>query len=399
MSSLEDAQFDGLGEGQDSSERQQLQRLLKAIIPYLPHPVVDGYLADPDVRRVKGEYWEGSVLFADLSGFTALSETLSKLGKQGSEEITRIVNDLFEALLEDVERYGGVLVKFGGDALTVFFGGDAHALRAVHAGLTLQETMGRRFVNLGTPGGVFTLRLRVGVHTGKIFAAQVGYEPGYPLRGMELVVTGADINRVAEAQDQAAPGQVFITAETLSHIAAQANVEPVAGGMYRLDALSPSQPLESSSTPSPRMPMDEWPLPTLRMCLQALRPYLPVDLADERITDPTDPELRPDLRPVAVLFANFADLSAILSTVVGQGEAGVRAATRILNMYYARMQEVIGRYGGVVNKVDMYTHGDKLMATFGAPLAHEDDAERAVRVALEMQAAMPEVNRYVQQVL
>ena len=76
-------------------------------------------MANPEVGRVRGEYWEGSVLFADLSGFTALSERLSALGKQGAEEITTIVNDLFGALLEDVERYGGILLKFGGDAMTV----------------------------------------------------------------------------------------------------------------------------------------------------------------------------------------------------------------------------------------------------------------------------------------
>ena len=380
-------------------ERQQLQTLLEAIIPYLPRPVVEEQMADPEPGRVKGEYWLGSVLFADLSGFTALSETLSALGKQGAEEITRIVNDLFSALLRDVERYGGILVKFGGDALTVYFGGDYHAFRAARTGLALQETMARRFVKLETLGGVFTLRLRVGVHTGRIFAAQVGYDPNYHLRGMELVVTGVDINRVAEAQDYAAPGQVCITAETLVKIITQAEVEPIGGGMYRLKALAPFMPIESLPQAPPLSPSGRPALPSLRLRLQAIRPYLPVDLADERITDLADPGLRPDLRPVAVLFANFTDFSGILASLAGKGEAGVQAATNVLNMYYTRMQDVIGRYGGIVNKVDMYTHGDKLMAIFGAPLAHGDDIERAVRAALEMQASMPDINRYTQTVL
>ena len=188
----------------DTAERQQLQTLLAAIIPYLPQPVVEKQLAHPQLGQVRGEYWEGSLLFADLSGFTALSETLSELGTRGAEEITRIVNDLFGALLEDVEQFGGVLVKFGGDALTVYFGGPEHAVRAALTGLALQATMKRRFINLDILGSFFTLRLRVGLHSGRIFAAQVGYEPGYPLRGMELVVTGADVNRVAAAQDYAA---------------------------------------------------------------------------------------------------------------------------------------------------------------------------------------------------
>lgn len=386
-------------QSQERVERRQLQTQLEAIIPYLPQPVVKEQLDDPDVGRVKGKYWQGSVLFADLSGFTALSEELSALGKQGAEEITRIVNDLFGALLEDVERYEGLLLKFGGDAMTVYFGGDYHAWRAARAGLALQETMARRFVNLDTAGGFFTLRLRVGVHTGKIFAAQVGYEPGYRLRGMELVVTGADVNRVAVAQDCAAPDEVCITAETLAQIVTQAEVEPVAGGTYRLRALSPVPAVESLPQSAPWLPVYESPVPLLRLYLQTLRPYLPVDFADERFTDPSAPELSPGLRPVAVLFANFADLSAILAALTDKGKSGELAATNILNMYYARMQDVIGRYGGVVNKVDMYTHGDKLMAIFGAPLAHGDDVERAVRAALDMQALMPTVNRYVQSVL
>jgi class 3 adenylate cyclase/tetratricopeptide (TPR) repeat protein len=65
---------------------------------------------------------------------------------------------------------------------------------------------------------------------------------------------------------------------------------------------------------------------------------------------------------------------------------------QVLNAYYCRAQATIHRYGGIVNKIDMYTHGDKLMALFGAPVAHEDDPERAVRCALELRVALAEAN-------
>ncbi len=381
------------------SEQEKLRTLLATVIPYLPQPVVQEHLADPDIGRVRGEYWQGSVLFADLSGFTALSETLSEMGKEGGEAITAIVNDLFGALLEDVERYGGILLKFGGDALTVYFGGDNHALRAAQTGLDLQATMARRFVDFETPWGTFTLRLRVGVHTGQVFAAQVGHEPPLPLRGMELVVTGADINRVAEAQDHAAPGDVCITAETLVQIIIQAQVEPVDEGLYQLQSLALLDPLDPTPLPVLWSPSDDEATSWLRQRFEALQPYLTADFADERITDPSDPQLQPELRLTAVLFANFADFSAILAALTGKGKAGVEAATKVLNGYYARMQDIIGRYGGIVNKVDMYTHGDKLMALFGAPIAHGDDAQRAVRAALDMQASMAEINEHIERVL
>jgi class 3 adenylate cyclase/tetratricopeptide (TPR) repeat protein len=383
----------------EADERQRLQTLLGTIIPYLPRPVVEQQLDAPKLGQVRGEYWEGSLLFADLSGFTALSESLSLLGTRGAEEITRIVNDLFTALLVDVERYGGVLVKFGGDALTAFFGGSEHELRAVVAASVLQEVMQERFVNLDTLGGFFTLRLRVGVHAGRIFAAHVGYEPGYPLRGMELVVTGPDVNRVAQAQDQAAPGEICITADVLERIHDVVGVEPVAGSVYRMVRIDRSSCAATPQAEPMVIDLPDWSATRMRLLLDALGPYLPVDFTDERNSDPTDPELRPGLRPVAVLFANFVGYSTILRTLADKGEAGVHLATAILNAYYARMQDVIGRYGGVVNKVDMHTEGDKLMALFGAPRSHGDDVERAVRAALEMQAVMVDVNQHIRDML
>ena len=64
-----------------------------------------------------------------------------------------------------------------------------------------------------------------------------------------------------------------------------------------------------------------------------------------------------------------------------------------LNQYYVSMSEAIRPFGGVMNKVDLYDHGDKVLVTFGAPIAHEDDAERAVRAALAMQEALAELNK------
>ena len=102
-------------------------------------------LADPAPGRIKGAYWEGSVLLADLSGFTALSEKHSSLGKQGAEEVSAIINNLFGAMLEELHRYRGGLLKFGGDAITAFFDAatldEQHAALACRAALAMQARM------------------------------------------------------------------------------------------------------------------------------------------------------------------------------------------------------------------------------------------------------------------
>lgn len=122
-----------------------LRARLTAHAAYIPARIVHQQLADPQPGRTGGSFWEGSLLFADLSGFTALSERLSELGRQGAEEVSAIVNRLFAALLHEAQMRGGVLLKFGGDALTVFFDttmlGNDHAIAACTAALAMQRQM------------------------------------------------------------------------------------------------------------------------------------------------------------------------------------------------------------------------------------------------------------------
>src|SRR5262245_13195523 len=121
------------------AETDRLRQEVAAIATYIPSALVREQLADPAPGHVRGAYWDGSVIFADLSGFTALSGTLSALGKQGAEEISAIINGLFGALVEEIHRYRGWLLKFGGDAITAFFDsallGERHAALASRAAL------------------------------------------------------------------------------------------------------------------------------------------------------------------------------------------------------------------------------------------------------------------------
>jgi class 3 adenylate cyclase/tetratricopeptide (TPR) repeat protein len=373
--------------------RATLDRLraeLAAITTYIPPALVRQQLADPVPGRVSGAYWDGSVLFADMSGFTALSEKLSALGKQGSEEISAIINSLFAALVEEVHFHGGGLLKFGGDALTAFFDaatlGEDHAALAGNAALAMQRRMAR-FAALRTRAGTFTLRLRIGVHSGRVFAAQVG-----TTEHIELVVTGRTINRVALAQEIAEPGEVVISDET-SRLLRNAITTPRENGFAKITGL-PTVELPTTHS----LAVDTASYGTLERAINALtariaalRPYLPYGLPQRFLDLPHGVVEAGEFRPVSVLFANFHDFSAILDAL---GE-DVHTAARVLNAYYQRAQEVIHRYGGIVNKVDMYTHGDKLMALFGAPVAHEDDPERAVRAALDLRQALDAANEEI----
>ncbi len=115
-----------------------------------------------------------------------------------------------------------------------------------------------------------------------------------------------------------------------------------------------------------------------RHAVDRLRRYLPEVVADGVLHDPD--RLRGERREITVLFAdavNFTHLSVSLDA---------ESIFNLINTLLSRLVECIHRYGGMVDKFT----GDGLMAVFGAPIAHEDDAELAVRAALDMQKAAME---------
>ena len=85
---------------------------------------------------------EGAVLLADIAGFTPLADALaSSLGPQrGAEELTRLLNEVYDALITQIHRYGGSVIAFSGDGFVCWFEGDP-ALRAVACGLAMQKAM------------------------------------------------------------------------------------------------------------------------------------------------------------------------------------------------------------------------------------------------------------------
>ena len=97
---------------------------------------------------------------------------------------------------------------------------------------------------------------------------------------------------------------------------------------------------------------------------------------------PAEPHALDERRTVTVLFADLSGYTAVAEKLDPE------SVKRLLERILARLGEEVGSYGGHVDKFI----GDNVMAVFGAPIAHEDDAERAVRAGLGMQAAMGEIN-------
>jgi class 3 adenylate cyclase/tetratricopeptide (TPR) repeat protein len=155
----------------------------------------------PAVEALPEERRQVTVLFADLSGYTAVAERLDP------EAVKALVDRALMRLGQEVERYGGTVDKYIGDNVMALFGAPvAHeddAERAVRAGLGMQAAMAE--VNAGLPPGVH-FDLRVGVNTGEVLAGSVG---------RNYTVTGDTVNVAARLQSAARPGSVTVGERTM----------------------------------------------------------------------------------------------------------------------------------------------------------------------------------------
>jgi class 3 adenylate cyclase len=165
-----------------------------------------------------------TVLFADLVGFTPLSERLD------AEDVGTIQDAYFATVRETIGRYGGQLEKFIGDAVMAVFGlprtRDDDAERAVRAGLALVNAVDGLAGRIGLETG--DLRIRVGVNTGEVVSAEA-WSAGNPAADgpADARVTGDAVNTAARLQTAAPPGRVLLGEATALAVAESVELEQV----------------------------------------------------------------------------------------------------------------------------------------------------------------------------
>ena len=192
-----------------------LQDQIRAYHRYLPARVVEKIRIDPKAKRIEGERRTVTIVFADLSGFTALSETMD------AEDIAAVINDFFTRMVRIVFKYGGSVDKFLGDALMVLFGAPvAHhddPERAVRASLEMQREMDRFNAEkkFDPPLG-----MSIGVNTGPVVALNVGSD-----ERMEYTVIGDAVNLAARLEAVSTRGEIIISNYTYEKVAETVEAE------------------------------------------------------------------------------------------------------------------------------------------------------------------------------
>ncbi|HVY44718.1 MAG TPA: adenylate/guanylate cyclase domain-containing protein, partial [Minicystis sp.] len=330
------------------------------LVRYVPDLVLERLAAQPGAPDAPhGETFRAAALFADVAGFTALTERLAVQGPRGAEQVAGLLNGYFGRLLDTVMDAGGDVLKLAGDAALVVWperlrgGLEAAVEDAVATALRLQDVL--RPDGSQRPNALLT---RIAVCAGELSVMHVGGV----LDRWELLVSGPAVDQIA-VSSQAAPGEVVLSADAAALFTRAASREPRTDGAVCVRA-PPWQPGSSSTARRGDPSLDT---------SAALRSYLP-GAVRARI-DAGQLDWLAELRAVAVLFiklfgakqAGAADLHAI--------HAQVRA-----------IQSALYRYEGSLNKLSVDEKGVTALAAMGLPpFAHEDDALRAVRASRRIQ--------------
>lgn len=184
---------------------------------YLTDQVADRLLDHPEGLKLGGEMREVSVLMSDLRGFTPLSE------RSTPQQVVEILNRYLGLMTEVIERHGGTIDEFIGDAILVIFGAplscDDHALRATACALEMQMAMEQFNVEsraLGMP----ELQMGIAVNSGSVVVGNIGS----PSR-MKYGVVGSAVNLTARIQSFTLGQQVLISEHTLAQLGGSARVD------------------------------------------------------------------------------------------------------------------------------------------------------------------------------
>jgi class 3 adenylate cyclase/Tfp pilus assembly protein PilF len=156
--------------------------------------------------KTSGERREVTILFVDVTNFTAASHNLD------SEDVYEFINAAMSTLVEVVRQYGGTIDKFTGDGLMALFGAPvAHENdpeRAVRAALQMQQALEPWQKQVKGEHGL-DLQIRIGINTGWVIAGKVGND-----FHMEYTVIGDTVNLASRLEATAEPGTVLVSAET-----------------------------------------------------------------------------------------------------------------------------------------------------------------------------------------
>jgi class 3 adenylate cyclase/tetratricopeptide (TPR) repeat protein len=317
-----------------------------------------------------------TIVLSDLKGSTALAERFD------AETLRAVLTRYFDEMRIVLESHGGSIAKIIGDAIVTVFDGTEDPARAARRGAraAIESQAALEWLNdrFDATWGV-RLQNRTGVASGYLSAAELAEA------GAGSDVLAGEVLGTAETLESNAPTmEALIDEATLAFLGDAASVEAV-GPVPRKGAAGTVDAWRLVSVRAPAGDAAlERPADTARPCPVCGH----VNGADDRRCRSCGSVLaagdatRESRRMVTIVFADPKPQN------LGDAASSPDATRRVMSRYVDVMRPILERHGGTVEKFV----GDALMAVFGLPVRHEDDAIRAVRAAAEMRAALVELN-------
>lgn len=294
---------------------------------------------------------EGTLVSSDLSGFTKLSERLARVGREGAEELTEVLNHCFDRMIAVVEHDGGDILKFGGDALLILYTGEGHTARACRSTLSMRSLIADPVV--APSGARVKLRISQGIHAGRfgLFLSRGGHT--------ELIVTGPGTTETVRCEGEAAPGEILLSAGAAGKVdPTWLGREKCGGRLLRRVAMTDDAIID---------------IRQISADLDWLDTFVPA-AQREQIAIGTPSEHR----RVSVAFVKFSSTDLVYES---EGPAAVA-------QQLARLGEVVGaatlRHGVHWLASDVYPDGGKLILSAGAPTSFGRDEERMLRAVRDI---------------
>lgn len=177
---------------------------------FLPEYVVSQILEHPESFKLGGVNQTITVLFADVRGFTRLSEHAPP------EQIVKLLNQYFSAMSDIIFAHHGTLDKYIGDGLMALFGAPTTTAEDAVNGVTVAVAMQRRILKINEEfrtGGLPEISIGVGLHTGEATVGYIGSE-----RRAEYTAIGDTVNLASRLESNAQGGQILLSEATLQAI-------------------------------------------------------------------------------------------------------------------------------------------------------------------------------------
>ncbi len=332
----------------------------RQITSYLPRLLLDWYASKPPTECHRYTRHSGTLLFADTSGFTALTRVLGRQGKIGFETLTHLLNGLFRALESATTPFAGDILKFSGDAVWCLLPETAPVERVFARMLYAVE----RLNDQTSICRQHPLSLHAGAVRGEF--ALVTF--GDPANRLEFEIVGSKVMQAYSACDLAKAGEIALHSSINTDRATMRGERGESD--YRI--VRPASEPFADSSDSVMLPSD----PTTGD-LAMVEKYLPQVLLARKRERGSSQVFGSEHRQVAALFAELR---------LPSSERNVPDESLIANANakIIEIMEVIRNHNGIVARVDPFADGHKLLALFGALAKSNSDKLNALQAGVDV---------------